>query len=609
MGRVNKSPKVSFKETDLTFRADTFIPRANRTAGSYNPDSFIDDDSISVTTTTTTVNPTTTTTTTVNPTTTTTTTEEQTTTTTTTVNPTTTTTTTIDYTALQYQIITSKNVQSFPESNLPQDYIFGEKDSNGDFIYSDYDIKCIVENIPTGAYSSWTIGVENNSDEFLSVGDDELVKFLLGEVQGPFNISARGYYNDIETRFNDTIDKYIINIVNGEVISIVSFESIGDVSGCNLPTETTTTTTTEEVTTTTTTTVNGGCIDFRILNNTGGQANVSYTDCDGFTYNVTMNTTIMNICASSIDSYDDGVVIENQGPCQSPTTTTTTTAEETTTTTTTAEQTTTTTTTLAPTTTTTTTIDYSLISYMIVWRRNPVSNGMTYDFTLKDENDNYVLSDYDIKCIYDTFGQGGGNFWNLALSDNNEEYLSVGDDSLIRVDLADPTDVFGEFNTSTRGVYYDSQGRFGQPLDRYIIAIESGVVTSIVSFNSIGDVSGCTPYTTTTTTLAPTTTTTTTLAPTTTTTTTLAPTTTTTTTLAPTTTTTTTLAPTTTTTTTEEATTTTTTTLATTTTTTTLATTTTTTTLAPTTTTTTTEEATTTTTTTLAPTTTTTTTS
>ena len=260
--RINKSPIVVTRETDLTGTSNTPVRANGRGGGRFDGSIFIPTTPtgdgptptpIPTTTTSTTESEEITTTTTDNGEITTTTTDNGEITTTTTDNGETTTTTTIDYSALQYKIITTKNVQSFPGSNLPLNYVFGEKDSNGDFIYSDYDIKCIVENIPTGGYSSWDIGVENNSDEFLSVGDDELVRFLLGEVQGPFNMSARGYYNDIETRFGNTIDKYIINIVQGEVISIVSFESIGDVSGCNLPTDTTTTTTTEDVTTTTTT--------------------------------------------------------------------------------------------------------------------------------------------------------------------------------------------------------------------------------------------------------------------------------------------------------------------------------------------------------------------
>lgn len=265
MGRNNKSPKVSFTLTDLTtmlrnvVRGNGKTPKTGVGTFQYttNNGEYVEMEGgtitpLPTTTTTTTEEPTTTTTTTEEVTTTTTT--EEPTTTTTTEEPTTT-TTTIDYTVLPYQIITSRNVESFPGSTLPSSYIFDLKDSNGDFVYSDYDIKCIVESIPNGGYGSWTIGVENNSDEYLSVGDSDLVRFNFAgtEVVGLFNQSARGYYIDTETRFGNTIDKYIIDIVNGEVISIVSFDSIGDVSGCNLPTETTTTTTVAPTTTTTTT--------------------------------------------------------------------------------------------------------------------------------------------------------------------------------------------------------------------------------------------------------------------------------------------------------------------------------------------------------------------
>ena len=256
MGRNNKSPKVSFTLTDLTtmlrnvVRGNGKTPKTGTGTFQYttNYGEYVEMEGGTMTPL-----PTTTTTTTEEPTTTTTTTEEPTTTTSTTEEPTT--TTTIDYTVIPYQIITSRNVQSFPGSLLPEHYVFGQKDSNGDFIYSDYDVKCIVESIPNGGYGSWTIGVENNSDEYLSVGDNDLVRFSANtnNVIEPFNHSTRGYYIDTETRFGNTIDKYIINIVNGEVISIVSFDSIGDVSGCNLPTETTTTTTVAPTTTTTTT--------------------------------------------------------------------------------------------------------------------------------------------------------------------------------------------------------------------------------------------------------------------------------------------------------------------------------------------------------------------
>lgn len=238
MARNNKSPKVSFTLTDLTTMLRNVVRGNGKTpktgAGTFqyttNNGEYVEMEGGTITPL---------------PTTTTTTTEE----------PTTTTTTTIDYTVISYRIITSRNVQSFPGSTLPSSYNFELKDSNGDFVYSDYDVKCIVESIPNGGYGSWNIGVENNSDEYLSVGDNDLVRFSFAgtEVVGPFNQSTRGYYIDTETRFGNTIDKYIINIVDGEVISIVSFDSIGDVSDCNLPTTTTTTTTVAPTTTTTTT--------------------------------------------------------------------------------------------------------------------------------------------------------------------------------------------------------------------------------------------------------------------------------------------------------------------------------------------------------------------
>ena len=170
--RINKSPIVVTRETDLTGTSNSPVRANGRGGGRFDGSIFIPTTptgdgptptpipttTTSTTeseeiTTTTTDNGEITTTTTDNGEITTTTTDNGETTTTTTDSEEITTTTTIDYTVLQYQIITSKNVQSFPGSNLPLNYDFGEKDSNGDFIYSDYDIKCIVENIPTGGYS------------------------------------------------------------------------------------------------------------------------------------------------------------------------------------------------------------------------------------------------------------------------------------------------------------------------------------------------------------------------------------------------------------------------------------------------------------------------
>ena len=140
------------------------------------------------------------------------------------------------------------------------------------------------------------------------------------------------------------------------------------------------------------------------------------------------------------------------------------------------------------------TTDYTLFEYMIVWRRNTLANGMTYDFTRLDGNDDYFYSNEQIKCIYETYGTGGGNFWNIAVGDNSEGLISVGDDSWNRVTLGDPTDIVGSFNSTTRAVWYDNTDRLGNGVQHYIITFVSGEVTDLVSFDSIGDVSGCVPY-------------------------------------------------------------------------------------------------------------------
>ncbi len=156
--RINKSPIVVTRETDLTGTSNSPIRANGKGGGRFDGSIFIPTTPtgdgptptpIPTTTTSTTDNGEITTTTTDNGETTTTTTDNGETTTTTTEDITTT-TSTIDYTILPYQIITQRNVQSFPGSGLPNNYIFGLKDSNGDFVYSDSDIKCIVENIPTG---------------------------------------------------------------------------------------------------------------------------------------------------------------------------------------------------------------------------------------------------------------------------------------------------------------------------------------------------------------------------------------------------------------------------------------------------------------------------
>ena len=151
--------------------------------------------------------------------------------------------------------------------------------------------------------------------------------------------------------------------------------------------------------------------------------------------------------------------------------------------------------TVEPDPTPTPTTDYTLFTYMIVWRRNTVANGMLYDFTRLDGNTNdYFYSNEQIKCIYETFGNGGGNFWNIAVGDNSEGLISVGDNSWNNVSLSD-INVISPFSNTTRAVWNDANDRMGNGPQHYIITFVSGEVTELVSFDSIGDVSGCTPYT------------------------------------------------------------------------------------------------------------------
>ena len=525
MKKPNKSPKVQTKETDLTLSGRS-TPKGKSSGNTKPTTEFLSDD-VSGTnynlTTTTTVAPTTTTTT------------EEVTTTTTTEEVTT--TTTIDYTGLTYQIITRRNVQSFPGSQLPENYNFGEKDSNGDFVYSDYDVKCIVENIPTGSYSSWTIGVENNSDEFLSVGDSDLVRFSANgtEILGEFNHSSRGYYIDTETRFDNIIDKYIINIVDGEVISIVSFDSIGDVSGCNLPT-TTTTTTTAAPTTTTTTTIDSSSIVYQLYNSvTPANSNTTYNfstmttplevkcawdhfqnNPNGVGGSVSSNTTqesmndgdyisigdTMNYASTSNptgDGYysywdangylgnpdvwaikiENGVIVSMDSFSSLPSCDTTTT-----------------TTTAAPTTTTTTTINSSSIVYQVY---NSINTGnMTYGYTNYDFS--IMTAPLEVKCAWDHFnslGTGGYTSEYMVETMNDGDYISIGD-TMNYVGTINPVDD-GYYS------YWDANGYLGNS-DNWAIKIENGTIVSMDSFSSLPSCD----TTTTTTTAAPTTTTTTT---------------------------------------------------------------------------------------------------
>ena len=149
----------------------------------------------------------------------------------------------------------------------------------------------------------------------------------------------------------------------------------------------------------------------------------------------------------------------------------------------------------SPTSTSTPETDYTQFDYFLTWRRNPVANGMTYDFTRLDGNTNdYFYSNEQIKCVYETFGNGGGNFWNIAVGDNSEGLISVGDNSWNNVSLSD-INVISPFSNTTRAVWNDANDRMGNGPQHYIITFVSGEVTELVSFDSIGDVSGCTPYT------------------------------------------------------------------------------------------------------------------
>ena len=576
--RINKSPIVVTRETDLTGTSNSVIRANGKGGGRFDGSIFIpttptgdgptptpipttttsttdngettttttDNGEITTTTTdngeittTTTDNGETTTTTTDNGETTTTTTDNGETTTTTTDNGETTTTSTIDYTVLPYQIITSRNVQSFPGSTLPSSYNFGLKDSNGDFVYSDYDVKCIVESIPTGGYGSWTIGVENNSDEYLSVGDSDLVRFNFAgtEIVGPFDMSARGYYIDTETRFGNTIDKYIINIVNGEVISIVSFDSIGDVSGCNLPTETTTTTTTtilpqlNEVEGSNRFELNNSEIQteyqnitdlaysfqeakdqdvdivqevFDLVTYSHNQENEwdGYVDGDVVPMSVTNDTQkVYHYDELEIGSqlYDDShteiigsdmlfihsdvinsnyneellEVQQNGGTLLF--------------------------------------VGYEdgivteLFSVILDFtgRVYPIAtmtrqyNDWTCLTMLNSDEDGFHFSDEEIKKIWGgrTFPSttDGGNpstsyVRRIAVSDISEGSLSVGDESLVQGYSTTDIDSFTTFDGSLKGVYYDVYKRFSEVAELYVITIVDGTVTGIVNFSDINDI-------------------------------------------------------------------------------------------------------------------------
>lgn len=214
MARINKSPKVSTKETDLTVRPNQPMSSTGKSTTSFDGKIFIDGGNIVVTTTTTDA-PSTTTTTTVAPTTT----------TTTTVIPTTTTTTTIDYTSIVYNLINGVSDDTGIFRNFE------------DMSYSDQQVKCMYNDFIGNSGSVLTIVQTNNQDEYISVGDDEFT------LNGNPITNFRGVFTDVDGIMGNYGDKYIITFTNGIVTSINNFNDLGTCP-TQAPTTTTTTTTT-----------------------------------------------------------------------------------------------------------------------------------------------------------------------------------------------------------------------------------------------------------------------------------------------------------------------------------------------------------------------------
>ena len=219
MARINNSPKVTTRETDLTVRPNQPMSSSGKSITSFSGDIFIKEESSSsnggnvviiTTTTTTTIAPTTTTT--------------------TTVEPTTTTTTTIDYTSIVYNLVN------------------GISDDDGlllnfeDMSYSDLQVKCMYNDYMNNSGSVLTIVQTNTLDGYISVGDDEFT------LNGNPVTNLRGVFTDTDGIMGVSGNKYIITFTNGVVTSINSFDDLG---AC----PTTTTTTTAAPTTTTTTTL------------------------------------------------------------------------------------------------------------------------------------------------------------------------------------------------------------------------------------------------------------------------------------------------------------------------------------------------------------------
>jgi hypothetical protein len=206
MARINKSPKVSSKETDLTVRPNQPISSTGKSTTSFDGKIFIDGGNIVVTTTTTDA-PSTTTTTTVAPTTTTTT-IAPTTTTTTTEEPTTT-TTTIDYTSIVYNLINGVSDNTGIFRNFE------------DMSYSDQQVKCMYNDFIGNSGSMLTITQTNTQDGYISVGDDEFT------LNGNPITNFRGVFTDTDGIMGVSGNKYIITFTNGVVTSINNFDDLG----------------------------------------------------------------------------------------------------------------------------------------------------------------------------------------------------------------------------------------------------------------------------------------------------------------------------------------------------------------------------------------------
>ena len=418
---------------------------------------------------------------------------------------------------------------------------------SGEYIYSNEDIKCLYE---TGGVVNSELDNPNIcklENTPLSVGDDELRQTIAnGTDSMNFNDNIRGIYTDTDNTFgqnyvspfgNIYIRKYIIDIVQGEVISITRLDLLDDVESC-------------PPTTTTTTTMSGTNSFIRLINwefnnqlyiyelmgnqtvdsdfesiycnedvNFGDisfDGKYSTTDTnsqyphlgdviyeneysqtplnEGVWLSYPWNDVDQNFDLDKLAWYitDSNGILITIDEITCPTTTTTTTEDVTTTTTT--EDVTTTTTTEDV--TTTTTINYEGIVYRFYNSITPANSNTTYDFS-------DMTSPLEVKCAWDHFnnnpnGVGGSTSYNNTQeSIDDGDYISIGD---IMVGS-------GYTNPINNGYYsyYDANAYLGNP-DTWAIKIENGAIVSMDSFSSLPS---CDDVTTTTTTEDVTTTTTT----------------------------------------------------------------------------------------------------